>query len=152
MDSTRKIISEPNTFRKESLFINIQQICVINHLLRVLDGDDRLNGHLIPPEVMTTEQDYTELWQSECKCDCEWKKSRQQRRCRSKFTVIRNFLFSYRFLFPFITATMFVSLRATSRFRSTKMIRSRTTIRIKWKMSINGEVHRMIRTMMTIFL
>lgn len=67
--------------------MNIQQICVLNHLLRVLDSDDLLNGHLIPPEVMTTEQDYSDLWQSELKCECEWKKSRQQRRCRQKFAV-----------------------------------------------------------------
>lgn len=71
--------------------MNVQKICVINHLLRILDSDDLLNGHLIiPPEVMTTEQDFSELWQGECKCDCEWsneKVSRQQRRGRPKFAV-----------------------------------------------------------------
>lgn len=92
LESTRKIISESNSFRTESLYMNIQQICVINHLLRILDSDDCLNGHIIPPEVMTNEQDYSELWQSECKCDCEWnnEKSRQQRRCRPKFAVSVN--------------------------------------------------------------
>ncbi|XP_037051917.1 ankyrin repeat and LEM domain-containing protein 2 isoform X2 [Bradysia coprophila] len=95
LESTKKVISEPNLFRKESLFMNVQKICVINHLLRVLDSDDLLNGHLIPPEVMTTEQDFSELWQSECKCDCEWsneKVSRQQRRGRPKFAGHNSFL------------------------------------------------------------
>lgn len=90
LESTRKIISETNLYRKEPMFMNVQQICVINHLLRILDSDDRLNGLIIPPEVMTTEQDYSELWQSECKCDCEWsteKSLRQHRRCRLKLSV-----------------------------------------------------------------
>ncbi|KAJ6637166.1 Ankyrin repeat and LEM domain-containing protein 2 like [Pseudolycoriella hygida] len=91
-DSTRKIVSESYAFRKESLFVNIQQICVIDNLLRVLDSDEF--SHLIPPEVMTTEQDFSELWQSESKCDCTWSndKSRQQRRCRPKFVGNSSFL------------------------------------------------------------
>lgn len=74
--------------------MNIQQICVLDHLLRVLDSDDLLNGHLIPPEVMTTEQDYSDLWQGECKCECEWsnEKSQKQRRSRPKSAVSKCFL------------------------------------------------------------
>lgn len=102
--------------------MNIQQICVLNHLLRVLDIEDRLNGHLIPPEVMTTEQDYSELWQSECKCDCEWsnEKSRQQRRCRSKFAVRLNFQFFFS-INIFLSLSRPVVLRVVFRLRSMKV-------------------------------
>lgn len=46
----------------------MQLICLIKHLL------ERLNdlSNLIPPEVLTTETDCTDIWHGEEKCDCEW--------------------------------------------------------------------------------
>lgn len=101
--------------------MNIQQICVLDHLLRVLESDDLLNGQLIPPEVMTTEEDYSELWLGECKCECEWsnEKSQKHRRGRAKFSVSEFF-----YLFECFFDSKISLLRAIFHSCLTKTMRS----------------------------
>lgn len=46
----------------------MQLICLIKQLLKRLKD----STNLIPPEVLTTESDCTDIWHGEEKCECEW--------------------------------------------------------------------------------
>lgn len=71
--------SKNGTKQDEHAKNTAQSICLLTHLLKRLHD----SSNVIPPEVLTTENDCVDIWNGEEKCDCEWTNTNNAKTHRS---------------------------------------------------------------------